>query len=57
MITVEIVELETEIVVKRIECGDSIKRACKIDDGVQINLNHEKYYTRILGITTKEIQP
>ncbi len=44
---VEIVNYDTEEVVKRIECG-SERRADKVDDGVNINLNHEDYFTRIV---------
>ena len=45
---VEIVEYETEQVVDRIDCGASGRRADRIDDGVNINLNHERFYTRIV---------
>lgn len=46
-ISVEVIEYETDRIVKKIECGQSLKRAHKIDDGVNINLNHSKFYTRI----------
>jgi len=46
---IEIVRYEDEEVVKTIECGDrTIRQVEKVDDGVNINLNHELYYTRIV---------
>ena len=56
-IVIEIVEYETDKVVKTVEVGGSMSKAYRVDDGININLNHEKFYTRILGITTKENQP
>ena len=46
-IVIEIVEHETHNVVKIIEGGESWERAEKVDDGVNINLDHCKFYTRI----------
>ena len=44
---VEIVEYEKGKVVKRM--GPMFEyKADKVDDGANINLNHEKYYTRIV---------
>lgn len=43
---VEIVEDTTDKVEKTIECR-SEQSAGKVNDGLQHNLNHEKYYTRI----------
>ena len=34
-------------VVKKIDCGQSQKKAKRVEDGVNINLNHEDYHTRI----------
>jgi hypothetical protein len=34
-------------VVKRIECGASERMAEKAQRGVNINLNHERFFTRI----------
>lgn len=34
-------------VIKEIDCGDSYSKAEKTEGGVNINLNHEQYYTRI----------
>ena len=44
---VEIVEFGTKEIVKRIECK-SERQADKVDNGANINLNHDKYYTRIV---------
>lgn len=43
---VQIIEHRTEKVIKEIECPTE-RKAEKIDDGVNINLNHENYYTKI----------
>lgn len=45
---VEIVYCEDETVVNR-RGPFSAWRANKIDDGLNINLNHEAYFTRIVG--------
>jgi hypothetical protein len=42
---VEVVSYKTGEVVHRIEC-DSERAADRVDSGVNINLNHEQYYTR-----------
>ncbi len=48
---VEIVEFKTGEVVKTIDCeGRSLREVNKVDDGVNINLNHKEYFTRIVGI-------
>ena len=44
---VEIVEFESGEVVKRFEC-DTERQADRIDDGANINLNHDKFYTRVV---------
>ena len=44
---VEVVRFENEEVVKRIEC-DTERKADRVDDGLNINLNHEDFYTRIV---------
>jgi hypothetical protein len=44
---VEIVSYENEELEKRIECS-SERMAAKVDDGANRNLNHEKYFTRIV---------
>lgn len=46
MAAVEIVERSTETVVKRIPC-DSERSAEKVERGVNINLNHDEFFTRI----------
>ena len=43
---IEVVEFESGEVVSRMEAS-SERTAEKIDRGVNINLNHENYYTRI----------
>lgn len=43
---IEIKELETAKVIKRLDCTDNSKRSReKIESGMNINLNHEEYYT------------
>ena len=44
---VEIVFYDDESVIKRVEC-QSERHAEKVEDGININLNHEKYFTRIV---------
>lgn len=46
---IEIVETETNEVVQTIP-GGSHRTAERIERGVNINLNHEKYHTRITGV-------
>lgn len=48
---IEIVERDTGAVVKIIECP-SAHQAERTDRGVQINLDHDKYFTRL--VATKE---
>lgn len=45
---VEVVEYGTDTVIERIDCK-SEKGAERTDDGVNINLNHEQYFTRIVS--------
>lgn len=45
--TVEIVEHSTGKVVKRFKPVSSERQADKLDRGVNINLNHERFFTRI----------
>lgn len=49
---VEVVEYATEEVVKQLG-PNSEWRANKIDDGMNINLNHERYFTRIVSESEK----
>lgn len=44
---IEIVEFETEAVIER-KGPYSERQANRIDDGMNINLNHDKYFTRIV---------
>lgn len=44
---IEIVEREGGAVVKRIECGASERMAEKAQRGVNINLDHERFFTRL----------
>jgi len=39
---------ETDEIVKEINCS-SERQAEKVDDGININLDHEKYYTEIIN--------
>jgi len=45
--TVEVVAYEADTVVKRIPCGSDKRKAEKVDDGLQHNLNHTDFFTRI----------
>lgn len=45
---VEVVAFDDGKVVKTIECRGGERDANKVDRGVNINNNHEKYYTRIV---------
>ena len=50
----EITEFSTGNVVKRIDVtGKSERTIDKIDDGLNINLNHDKYYT-IKNVTKRK---
>ena len=44
---VEVVEYDTDEVVRSIDCGESKRRAEKCMDGLDINLDYERFYTRI----------
>ena len=44
---VQIVELETDDVVKEIDCGDE-RRAERVERGVRINLNHDRFFTKVV---------
>lgn len=49
MAKIEIVAYGTDEVVKTIDCpGKSERQVDKIDRGVNINLDHERFYTRIV---------
>lgn len=45
---IEVVAYRTGTVVRVVECGASKSRAEKADMGIQINLDHDKYFTRII---------
>jgi hypothetical protein len=45
---VEVIEDATGKVERRIECSGSERQAEKVQRGVEINLNHEDYSTRIV---------
>lgn len=44
---VEVVKIEEDEVVERMGPHSDERWAERIEDGVNINLNHEKYYTRV----------
>lgn len=48
---VEVIEYSTDEVVNTIECGASKSHAEKVEDGININLNHDEYFTRIVDNT------
>jgi len=45
---IEVVEYETDEVVRTLDGGVSEKHAEKVDDGLNRNLNHERFYTRLM---------
>ena len=49
---IQIIEFEGDKVVKTIDVTGKTERTIdKIDDGININLNHSDYYTRIVELT------
>lgn len=46
---VEVVEFDTEAVVKAIGPVGSEREAERVERGVLINMNTEKYFTRVVG--------
>lgn len=51
---VEIVRRSNEETVRRIDCGASERKAGRVDDGVNINLNHAEFYTKIVELEDSE---
>lgn len=45
---VEVVEYETDVVVERIECANE-RRAEKVESGLTRQLNHDKYFIRVVN--------
>jgi hypothetical protein len=45
---VEVVRYENGEVVKRVRCGASMSRAEKIERGLNIKMDAERFYTRIV---------
>ena len=43
---VEVVDAESQEVIKSIECAN-LRTAEKVEDGMNINLNHMSFFTRI----------
>ena len=54
--TVEVVEYASSNVVHRIPCNGSKRDAEKTESGVNRNLNHEKFYTRISEAFTRGVE-
>ena len=46
MVYVNIIEMNTEEVIKKLSCR-SMREAIRVERGVNINLDHENYYTSI----------
>ena len=44
---VEVVRDRDEVVVRSIPC-QTLRRANKVEDGLNRNLNHDEYYTRVV---------
>jgi len=51
---VEIVEFSTDAVIKRLGPESSEHNADRLDRGVNINLNHRDYFTRIVTEPTEQ---
>lgn len=45
---VQVVDRKTNRVENSIDCGSDEKKASKVDDGVNINLDHDRYYTKVV---------
>lgn len=45
--TVNIRDRETDEVVRSIGQGMSMRQAARVEDGANINLNHDKFYTSV----------
>lgn len=53
---IEVIEFKTKQVVKRVDVtGQTERQIDKVDDGLNINLNHEEYYTRVQEYETKQV--
>lgn len=50
--TVQVIEYATESVVKEIPCNTE-REALRVDRGLNMNLNHERFYT-LVDESTKE---
>lgn len=46
---IEIENQELEKVVRKVSCGKSEKRVERIENGMNINMNHERFFTRIIA--------
>jgi hypothetical protein len=42
-----------EKVVKTISCGSSERHAAKVERGVDINLNHDRFFTRLVEVSER----
>lgn len=47
MLYVGIFEIGTDKLIDKIEAGKGMRTAERVERGVNINLNHDKYYTEI----------
>ena len=47
---VEIRELSTDDIIKR-SIPTSMRKASKLEDAYDINLDHKKYYTAVVGVS------
>lgn len=47
---VKVIESQTGTVVQQIDVGPNKKKASRVDDGVNINLNHDKFHTEIVDL-------
>ncbi len=51
---IEVVEVKTDKVIHVVKLhGDNRMHASKVDDGMQHNLDHSRFYTRIKGVRSK----
>jgi hypothetical protein len=44
--SVKVIDYETKLVIHSVDCS-SEERANKVENGININLNHDMYYTSI----------
>lgn len=51
---VQVIKYDHEEVVEEIECGN-VHKAEKVDIGININLNHDEYFTNIVSNSERQL--